>query len=237
MPEGLQGGHLAKGGHLDVLKTIPAQYREAVLAQCTRKRYKKGQTLWRQGSQSNYVAFLLEGKAVSSYSAASGKTGVTGFWFQGDILGLGDLAAGSGRMMTLRFLDDSTVCSLPVEKFYEINGRFPEFSRAVIRALSIRLRWLANLVLILETQNALERLASVLLALADGFGKRGPRGIVIDLPLTHEDLGAIVGVSRQFANVTLHALEKRGLIDISERKITVADSASLQKVATADMSL
>lgn len=216
-----------KGGHLDVLNAIPTAYRYAVLDQCTRKRYRKGQILWRQGDPAGYVAFLAEGKAISTFHSPNGKTGVTGYWFAGDILGCADLSTSQKRRMTVRFLDDSSLYILSVEKFYEINNRFPEISHTIIKALATRLNWVADLVLILQTQSAVERVASVLLALAEGFGKQTANGTIIDLNLTHEDLAAIVGVSRQFATTTLHALEKRQLIALDQRKITVIDAVNL----------
>ncbi|MBA2412237.1 MAG: Crp/Fnr family transcriptional regulator [Burkholderiaceae bacterium] len=78
-------------GHLDVLGSIPAAYRKAVLEQCDRCLLAKGQTMWKQGDRAEYVAFLFSGKAMSSYRSRNGKTGTTGFWCAGDFLGAADI--------------------------------------------------------------------------------------------------------------------------------------------------
>ena len=80
-------------GHLDVLASIPPEYRKAVLEQCERRVLRKGEAIWLQGQPAEFVAFLAEGKAMSAYQSRNGKTGTTGFWCAGDILGAADFGS------------------------------------------------------------------------------------------------------------------------------------------------
>ena len=89
-------------GHLDVLAAIPPEYRAAVVEQCDRRTFRRGQTVWAQGEAAEYVAFVLKGKAMSMYQSPSGKVGTTGFWCAGDIIGAGDLGSRTTRQMTVR---------------------------------------------------------------------------------------------------------------------------------------
>ena len=82
------------GGHLDVLGSIPIEYRNAILRQCEKLSIAEGQILWNQGDAAEYVAFLVEGKVMSTHLSPNGKTGVTGLWFAGDILGALNVKAG-----------------------------------------------------------------------------------------------------------------------------------------------
>lgn len=218
-------------GHLDVLGSVPPEYRDAILAQCTKKKYCKGQIIWSQGDDAGYVAFLLEGAVMSTYHSPKGRAGVTGIWFPGDILGAADLGASRERQLTLRCLQDALVYVMPTDRFFDVTRRFPEFSQTVITALSIRLRWVAHLALTLETQAAPDRLCSVLLVLSQRFSKPDEDGLMIDLDLTHEDLAAIVGVSRQFMNATLHDLKRKGLIKLKDRKIVILDKNKVEALA------
>lgn len=208
-------------GHLDVLGSIPEQYRNEVLSQCTKHRFNRGDILWNQGDPAGTVAFLISGKAMSRYHSLRGKVGITGFWSAGDILGAADLGGFETRQMTVRFLDSSTVYSCPLSGFYNILQRFPEVAKQTVRALSVRLRWVARLALSLETQSTEERVCGVLLALVESFGIEVGNGILIDLSLTHEDLASMVGVSRQFVNGALNNIKNAGLIELGNRKIVV----------------
>jgi CRP-like cAMP-binding protein len=218
-------------GHLDVLGSIPPAYRKAVLEQCERRTVAKGDTVWTQGESAQYVAFLVSGKAMSWYQARNGKTGTTGFWCAGDLLGAADVGTVSTRQQTVRCLEDCVIYTLSFERFDDLVRRFPELALAVIRALSVRLRWVAQLAVTLETQSASARICSVLLALSERFGVESGDGVVIDLKITNEDLAAIAGVTRQFTNATLHELRSRGLLTARNRSLVLADRAAIEQLA------
>jgi CRP-like cAMP-binding protein len=219
------------GGHLDVLGSIPPAYRGSVLEQCERRVLAKGDTMWVQGDAAQFVAFLGSGKAMSSYQAPNGKTGTTGFWCPGDLLGAADVGTGTTRQQTVRCLEECVIYTLSFERFDELVRRFPELALALIRALSVRLRWVAQLAVGLETQSAFERICAVLLALSERFAVESEEGVLIDLKLTNEDLAAIAGVTRQFTNTTLQDLRERGLLVTRRRNLILTDRAALERLA------
>lgn len=216
------------GGHLNVLGSIPEAYRDAVLSQCTRRQFERDDTLWTQGDTGGFMAFLLRGKAMSSYHSPSGKAGITGFWSDGDILGAADLGGTERRQMTVVFLESSTVYTLPLSSFYPMLERFPEVAQQIVRAISVRLRWVAYLALSLATHSTEDRVRGILLALAASFGIEVEEGLLIDLKLSHEELASMVGVSRQFVNGALNSFKNAGYIKIGNRKIVVTDLQGLQ---------
>ncbi len=216
------------GGHLDVLGSIPEQYRDAILSECSKQHFQRGDTLWTQGDVGGFVAFLTKGKAMSTYYSPEGKAGVTGFWSDGDILGGADLSGLENRQMTVRFLDLSTVYILPLSNFYNMLEGFPELAQQVVRALSVRLHWVTHLALSLATHSTEDRVRGVLLDLSASFGVKCDQGVLIDLKLSHEDLASMVGVSRQFVNGALNNIKSAGYIKIGNRKIIITDLQGLQ---------
>jgi len=206
-------------------------YREAVLLQCEERAFTRGGLIWKQGEPAHFVALIGAGKAMSWYEARNGKIGTTGFWCAGDLLGAADLGLGGVRQQTVRCLERTVIHSLSFERFEELVRRFPEFAMAVIQALSIRLRAVAQLAVTLETQPAYERICSVLLALSDRFAIDTEQGRLIDVKITNQDLAAIAGVTRQFANATLSDLRRRGLLVFRKQAIIVADTTQIEKLA------
>jgi CRP-like cAMP-binding protein len=217
-------------GHLDVLGSIPPAYRQAVLEQCERRPVAKGKTVWAQGERADFVAFLYSGKAMSSYQSRNGKTGTTGFWCAGDLIGAGDMGGPTTRHMTVRCLEPCVIYTLTYERFHDLVRRFPELALAVIRAMSVRLRWVSLLAVTLETQSARDRICAVLLALSERFGQPCDQGTLIELSLTNENLAAIAGVSRQFTNATLHDLRRRGLLVSRRRALVITDAEALEQL-------
>jgi CRP/FNR family cyclic AMP-dependent transcriptional regulator len=220
-------GDSSPTGHLDVLAAIPAEYRAAVVEQCDRRTFRSGQTVWTQGDAAEYVAFVVKGKAMSLYQSPSGKVGTTGFWCAGDIIGAGDLGSRTTRQMTVHCLEPCVLYTLSYIRCNALVDRFPELAHAIIHALSLRLRWVARLAVILQTESGYQRISEVLLALADRFGVQSPHGVLIDLKLTHEDLASMSGVSRQYANITIGELRKRGLVRVEKRAIILTDCTRL----------
>lgn len=58
-----------------------------------------------------------------------------------------------------------------------------------------------------------ERLIALFADLGERFGHVSADGILIDLPLTHELIGGLVGARRPTVTLALHALASRGLIE------------------------
>lgn len=218
-------------GHLDVLESVPAVYRYAVLAQCEVNVFPKGATVWTQGQQAGHVAFLVSGKAMSCYQSRNGKTGATGFWSSGDLLGAGDLAESVTRQMTVRCLEPCEIHMLAHDRFRDLVRRFPELALAVIQAMSVRLRWVSQLVVTLETQSAVTRICAVLMGLSERFGRPCEEGVLVDLALTNEDLAAITGVTRQFTNTTLQDLRAGGLIATRNRHLIIVRPEEIETLA------
>ena len=99
------------------------------------------------------------------------------------------------RQHTLRCLEPSKVPDPSFRLHRRTDpGAFPEFGSALVRALSVRLSWVTQLALGLETGSALERICTVLLALSERFGEPREEGVFINLHLTHDQLAAIAGV-------------------------------------------
>lgn len=81
----------------------------------------------------------------------------------------------------------------------------------------------------LSSQNTFERVCSLFLYLAQKFGKQEAEGIVIDLKLSHDDIGAWVGAARETVSHQIERLTKDGIITSKSRQFIVLDIEHLQK--------
>jgi CRP-like cAMP-binding protein len=221
----------SRTGHLDVLAALSEEHRKRVLAECGERRFRKGETIWRQGESAPVVGFLAAGKAVSEYRSSRGRTVITGLWSAGDLIGALNLGAHPVHQMTVRCLEDCVLHTLSVERFYALVRSHSEVAEAVVRALSVRLHWYNHLTLVLGTLPAFERVCGMLLALSEHFAVRTDAGLLIDLNLTHATLAAMVGVGRPFLTMTLSRLERGGQLAFARRRIVIRDAASLEALA------
>ena len=223
--------NLSRSGHLDVLAAIPRERRSMVLAQCGEHRYRKGEIIWRQGDAAPGVGILGEGKAISEYRSAGGRTVITGLWSSGDLIGALNLDQSDAHQMTVRCLENALLHTLTVEQFYTLVRSYPEVAETVVRALSVRLHWYNHLTLVLGTLPNFERTCGMLLALSEHFAVKTAEGLLIDLNLTHATLAAMVGVGRPFLTTTLSRLERSGHLRSAQRRLIIRDPAGLKALA------
>lgn len=97
-----------------------------------------------------------------------------------------------------------------------ILGRWPELVSAVAaRAVRHSLE-LATTQATSHLTRVDARLELLFWGLADRWGRVGPDGVVLDLPLTHQVLGRLVGAQRPSVTTALSDLTRRGVIERRE---------------------
>jgi CRP/FNR family cyclic AMP-dependent transcriptional regulator len=96
-------------------------------------------------------------------------------------------------------------------------ARWPEITAAVARRVMLRVHWLAFHLALCHMRRVDDRLLLALWHFADRWGRVTPRGVELDLPLTHRLLAAVVGAYRPSVTVAVKALSEAGLIEHTSR--------------------
>ena len=74
---------------------------------------------------------------------------------------------------------------------------------------------------------AVSRVASVLLILARRFGEEKDSAVNIQLPLTHQDIANLIGLTRETTSLEMEKLVKRKIISYNHKQITVHNAQTL----------
>ena len=109
-------------------------------------------------------------------------------------------------------LQDTLTCGFSKIQFEQLILRNPNIGLQVIKNLSERISWLTSRVGNLTVTNIEERLYRVLCNVAKEHGASSSRGVVIQFPLTHEDLGFLTGAHRVSITRAMSALKRAGKI-------------------------
>jgi CRP-like cAMP-binding protein len=99
------------------------------------------------------------------------------------------------------------------ERFLAASRRWPALAREVLRRMSLQLRRAAVHQAISQLPRSQDRLLALLWHLAERFGSVAPTGVTLNLRLTHETLGSLMGAGRPTVTLALRALEAEGLIE------------------------
>jgi CRP-like cAMP-binding protein len=135
-----------------------------------------------------------------------GKVITLGFWGRGDIVGL-----------PLSRIEPYQVECLSTVQMSAIS---PEST--YLRQAFLVHAWKSEELLKIVNQTSLvDRLFQLLLWLANQFGKPVLSGKLLDLRLTHQDLGDTIGSSRVSVTRVLNQLEQEGKIERSRRSLVL----------------
>jgi CRP-like cAMP-binding protein len=82
--------------------------------------------------------------------------------------------------------------------------------------------------------DARTRLARALLRLADDFGTRANHGVAVGLPLTGQEVAAMIGATRQTVSAALGEMVRAGLVARRAGEVVVRDPRGLRELAAVE---
>ncbi len=124
-------------------------------------------------------------------------------------------------------LEDTLTCGFTRSQFEELVLKNPTVGLQVIKTLSERISWLTTRVGNLAVANIEDRLYKVLCNVAKEHGEQRPQGVMIQFPLTHEDLSFLIGTHRVTVTRAMKALKETGKIILENRRLILPSSAIL----------
>lgn len=217
------------------------QWKQLVSA-ASRRPFSTGQALLHQGDTGHGVYLMLSGRVrvVSDY--ADGTSAPLAFRACGEILGESVLA-GSGRTCnaTVTALSDGSTAYLTTEHFQR-KIRELDLMPVLMDSTLNRQGESDQIRGQLAQLPAKRRLSAALVHLAAVFGEpirvrrsedRG-EGQVLYIPLSQQEVGGFVGLSRTSVHYAYTQLKELGLIRIDTRYVVVLDLARLEALASGD---
>jgi CRP/FNR family transcriptional regulator len=196
----------------------------------TRQEFAKGEFIVRPGSPLSGV-YYIESGLVKAYDITKyGEENLLIIRHNGEILGLTWAIAGREREIIYTTLAPTTVWLLPRDRFIEHIHKHPEAAVPVASILADMFRLHGERIMTLEYRTVRERLASFLLGMAERFGVPKEKGILIDVPLRHQDIASSISATRETTSRTLSELERKGIVCSEQSRIHVRDVAALQSL-------
>jgi CRP/FNR family cyclic AMP-dependent transcriptional regulator len=205
-----------------VTNTIPNV--ENFLRHCQRKSYKAKGTVLQQGTDSDTLYLILDGSVSVMVEDESepGHMLVVAYLNPGDFVGEMGLFDDEDQVRSAMVVAKTQceVAEISYERFHQIRGQFPEILYAVSRQLGSRLRQTTRKLSDLAFVDVSGRIAHTLLDLCkEPDAMTHPDGMQIKI--TRQELGKIVGCSREMAGRVLKTLEQNGLVSVSGKTMVV----------------
>lgn len=215
---------------VQLLDTLPESLRIAIRERATTLRLAAGAPVFEQGRPHTGIFVIEQGSVRTFYAAPTGKEITLAYWTEGHFVGGPELF---GRGVHCWSADAATACVLswiPGLQLRELVLKNTEFAMGMIDALIVKGRCYSALAQILGTRPARGRLVELLLALAGRAASSGDGGEAeVPRHVTHEQLAAIIGSTRQWVTATLARFERDGLVDVRPQSILIRDTRALRE--------
>ncbi len=122
--------------------------------------------------------------------------------------------------------------AVTAQDFQALLRRYPAVAVAALEMVSARLRSSTEVVEQLSAHPVEQRIASALLNLAQRVGERKGNAVLIQMPLSRQDLADMTGTTPETVSRTMAQFRDAGLIRTGRRWTAVLDPAGLEKIRT-----
>lgn len=184
---------------------------QSLAAQGTQQCFKKGTLIFKDGEAGDAIYILLEGRVRAFGSAVSGKEITYGYVAAGEYFG--EMTLDGGKRSACVEAMEPCVCAIvtnaQVESFMQSH---PKFAAEMLRTVISRARHSTDNARNIALLDVYSRLKHTLEVMAPE--------IAIAVNITHAELAAAVGASREMVSKLLKDLEVGGYIKVQSRQLS-----------------
>ncbi len=194
---------------------------EEFLSHCHRRRYPAKSTIIYAGDQGDTLYYIIKGSVtVVIEDDSDGKEMILAYLNPGDFAGEMGLFDQEHRSAWIRTKTECEVGEISYGKFIELSHKHPEFLFAISKQIAQRLRDTTRKVSDLAFLDVTGRVARTLLDLCkEPDAMTHPDGMQIKI--TRQEIGRIVGCSREMVGRVLKDLEERELVSVAGKTMVV----------------
>jgi len=196
---------------------------EGFLGHCHRRRYPSKSTLIYAGDASDALFYITEGSVTVIIEDDEGREMIVAYLNKGDFfgeMGVFDEDSPSTRSALVKSRTECEIAEISYSKFRELSEQYPDILLALGRQMAKRLRLTTRKVGDLAFLDVTGRVARTLLDLCkQPDAMTHPDGMQIKI--TRQEIGRIVGCSREMVGRVLKTLEDQGLVNVKGKTMVV----------------
>lgn len=190
--------------------------------------YAKGEFIIRPGDVPSGV-FLIESGLVKAYDITKyGEENLLIIRKAGEIFPLIWAITGQERHVIYETVSPAILWQMPQKTFSELMRERPAALYSLLSMTVEMYRIHSERIINLEYRSVRERLVSFLLTMAQRFGKNSDGGVLIEVPLRHQDIASSINSSRETTSREMIMLERKELLKSDQTFITLKDVKKLR---------
>ncbi len=196
--------------------------------------FKAGEPIFAQGTPHEGIFIIDGGRVRVFYSAPSGREITLAYWTSGHFIGGPEICGGGAHMWSGEALEECRITILPRAVVQTLITQVPNFALCLIEGLVAKGKCYSAMAQMLGTRSVIERLAQFLVNVSELYGVADGNAIIINRRITHDQIAAMVGSTRQWVTMMLKRFKRAGIVSIDARFIRIERPERLQEMLFKD---
>lgn len=213
--------------HLSVLKQAPLfnGLSEEILRQAAGyfipRNFEVDEFLFLEGDPAKVYFLLLSGKVKILQTSIDGEQVILHLLGPGDIVGALPTLGTGNYPGSAQAIEPVEAGSIQADGFEELLCHYPTICLNLLRFATAKLQETHKRLREISTERVERRIARTLSRLAAQVGKQVSKGILIDAPLSRQDLAEMTGTTLYTVSRTLKSWERDGIVTTGRRRVVI----------------
>lgn len=214
---------------IDLFADVDDREMRSIVDRTTMREVHRGRVILQPDDPPEMVYVIKEGRVKVSRYSPDGKEQILTLLESGDVFGEMALVR-TAEPVHVEAFEDTLLCGMRSDDFLALIRRQPDVLLHIMKVLAERLKAAEDEIADLAFRNVPGRLASLLLRLSQPDRNGGAGDDRLTLRLTHRELAAMIGSTRETVTAILSRFREEGFIRFDHRHIVIRDRDGLHRL-------
>src|SRR5512139_1424527 len=202
------------------------------IAQAARRRRLPAESfLFHQGDLAEVIYIPVQGRLKLTQITPEGHEVILRYVGVGEMTGATAVFGDTAYPASAETVEEAIVLGWDNETMIQLIGQHPCLGLNILHLLSVRLQELQDRLREMSTERVERRIARALLRLVSQLGRKVETGVLIDLPLSRQDLANMTGTTLYTVSRVLSRWEVEGIIAAGREKVLIKHPPRLVMIA------
>jgi CRP-like cAMP-binding protein len=222
-----------KQQRMNLLSELSTEEMQKIINSSVMEEYDRRDVIFLPGDHRSHVYIVIEGIVKLARLSEDGREIIIATAESGEIFGELGLFSRGEHDTIAEMITDGKLAAIETVIFEELLAEMPRLSLIIARAMGIRRMALESKLEDLAFRNVPARLAKFLLEEASIRGMEDGRVIRLPSQYSQQEIGSMIGSTRETTSHFLNTFRKSGLIDFNKRLISILNPDGLAELSGA----